>query len=224
MSGTLLPAQQAKTAASSLLQQAKAHDVTDATLADNMTALVEYADGEIKKLENARKLLVKPLNDQVRFINAEFKAARETYEAASREGRAKLKPWLAKLEKEQREREQEERKAAEEAARKLAEQKAAEQEAAPPAGDKADSLPPKMEPPPPPPPPAAPDPLPPPAKPQGRNKKAHTRKVKKWRITDMAKIPQKYFALDTKLVDAAMKDGEFIPGIEYYEDSEVVMR
>jgi len=226
MTATLLPAEQAKTAASALLAQAKAHEVTDATLADNMTALVEYADGELKKLETARKSLTKPLNDQVRFINAQFKAAREQYEAASREGRAKLKPWLEKLEKEQREREAAERKAAEEAARKLAEEKAAEEQAAKAkASDTAASLPPKKEPPPPP--PAAPDPSPPPPPPkapQGGKKKAHTRKVKKWRILDMSKVPMKYFSLDTKLVDEAMKDGEHVPGIEFYEDSEVVMR
>ena len=48
--------------------------------------------------------------------------------------------------------------------------------------------------------------------------------MKKWRIVDMSKIPQKYFSLDHKLVDEAMKDGEYVPGIEFYEDSEVVMR
>lgn len=235
MSDMLPQAAGAQEAASQLLSQAKAHEVNDENVADSMTRLIEYADNQVKTLEKARTSLVKPLNDQVRFINGEFKKARETYEAASREGRAKLKPWLDKLAKEQREREEAERKATEEAARKLAEEQAAKEAAENEVSD-GNEPPPFDEPPSnsradlgfwpidPPPPPPAPEPSPPARTPQGSKKKASTRKVKKWKITDMSKIPQKYFALDRSLVDAAMKDGEFIPGIEFYEDSEVVMR
>lgn len=200
-------------AAEHLLAQAKAHEVTDPATADSMTALVEYADDQLKKLEAARQSLVGPLNKQVRFINDEFRGAKQALEAASKEGRARLKPYLEKLAREEREREAAERKAA---------AKAAEEAAAASVGKtakgKAKATPPaNAEPPPPPPAPPAPVP-------QGGKKKATTRKIKKWKIVKMDEIPRKYYTLDTKLVDEAMRNGEAIPGIEFYEETEVVMR
>jgi hypothetical protein len=52
----------------------------------------------------------------------------------------------------------------------------------------------------------------------------HTRKVKKWKVTAKSKIPRKFWVLDEKLINATMKTGEIIEGIEYYEESVVAAR
>jgi predicted phage tail protein len=209
--------------ATNVLAQAKSVEVDSPETANGMTALIEFCDEQIEQLETARKSLTQPLNKQVRFINDQFRDARERFEEASREGRNRLKPWLDKLAREEREREEAERKAAEEAAKKAADKAAAKANGAKDPEEPKPNSPEDLGMAPPPPPPPEP-PAPPVEKPQGRKKKASTRKVKKWRIVQMDKIPSKYFTLDHKLVDAAHKKNTPIPGIEYYEESEVVMR
>lgn len=51
-----------------------------------------------------------------------------------------------------------------------------------------------------------------------------TRRVKKWRVVDEARIPRDYWTLDEKKINAATKAGITVPGIEAYEETTTVFR
>lgn len=51
-----------------------------------------------------------------------------------------------------------------------------------------------------------------------------TRTIKKWKVVAKGKIPRKYFILDEKAINAMMRTGEVIEGIEYYEEKVVAVR
>jgi hypothetical protein len=58
----------------------------------------------------------------------------------------------------------------------------------------------------------------------GKASKAVGMKVLRWRVKDESKIPDVYWMLNTKLIDAAVKSGTEVPGIETYYEEKVVFR
>ena len=241
----IISAEQGKVVAERLLEQAKGVEVTDEHTASGMTALVEYASSQLKRLEDARVALTKPLNKQVRFINDQFRGTREAFEAVKNEGRARLKPYLVRLDEQRRAAEEAERKRAEDEARKAMEKRIEAERADAEARAAAEAVNPLDEPPPPtvdeydadpsalqaelyaePEPPPPPAPIEKPKAPRGaQGKAARTRKVKKWRLIDKSELPDEYLMVDTAALNKAVKGGATkIPGIEIYEDAEVVVK
>jgi hypothetical protein len=51
-----------------------------------------------------------------------------------------------------------------------------------------------------------------------------TRKVKAWRVIDASAIPRDYLIVNRTAVDEAMHNGVAVPGIEYYEESQIAVR
>lgn len=76
-----------------LLAQARRAEIIDADSAARMTDLLGIVKAQLKKAEDARKALVKPLNDHVKWINNQFKDAGQALVEADKEGRDKLSVW-----------------------------------------------------------------------------------------------------------------------------------
>lgn len=113
-------------AAGELLDQVNRAEVKDDASADTMTDLVKYAKTQFKKAEDARKRLVKPLNDHVKWINGEFKKATEPLAEVEKIAKGKLGTYMAEKRREQEEEARKQREAEE--AKRLAEAEALEQQ------------------------------------------------------------------------------------------------
>jgi hypothetical protein len=50
-----------------------------------------------------------------------------------------------------------------------------------------------------------------------------TRKVKAWRVVDIEKVPREFLVLNTVAISEAMRKGEVIAGIEYYEHEQIAV-
>jgi hypothetical protein len=199
-----------KQAGASLAEQAARAVVETAEEAGKMTDLLGYVKAQLRKAEDARKALVKPLNDHVKWINQQFKDATEDLRQADEVGRFKIQGYererarLAREEAERRRREEEERLLAEAEARAAegADQEADEileteipeaPKAAPTRGDFGSST--------------------------------VTRKVWKFRVKNLAQVPAAFIRLDEQAVRQAIRDGSReIEGLEIYEDIEVAIR
>lgn len=59
---------------------------------------------------------------------------------------------------------------------------------------------------------------------QGNFGSSTARKIKKWRVTDEAKVPRKYLMIDDAGVTAAMRQGIAVDGVEYYEEISMAIR
>ena len=202
------------TAGAELLIQANRGEVTDDASAEKMTDLTKFAKTQLKKSEDARKALVKPLNDHVKWINGEFKKAQEPLQEAEKVAKSKIGAYLS--EKQRKEREEQERIRREEEERRLQEAARLEDE-----GDLSgaeellDSAP-----------TAATAPASSPVR-GDMGGTASTMKVAKVRITDMAaaaKARPDLFNLAEQQAIRALKAGESIPGLELYEEETVVIR
>jgi hypothetical protein len=123
MDTDITPARQALTAGEQLLEQANRAEVVDDDSASRMTDLLGICKAQLKKAEDARKALVKPLNDHVKWINAEFKKSTEPLQVADRAGRKKLNAYLTEKQRAERAERERQRREAEE--RALAEAQAA---------------------------------------------------------------------------------------------------
>ncbi len=53
---------------------------------------------------------------------------------------------------------------------------------------------------------------------------AYQRSVKKWRVVDIKKIPERYFTLNEKLINANVRAGEQIPGLRIWEEKITVSK
>ncbi len=53
---------------------------------------------------------------------------------------------------------------------------------------------------------------------------AYRRTVKKWRVVDLEKVPQRYFTLNEKLINANVRAGEEIPGLRIWEEKITVSK
>jgi hypothetical protein len=103
-------------AAGELSAQVERGEVTNAETAGQMTDLVKIAKSQYKRAEDARKTLVKPLNDHVKWINSQFKSTTNELNQIETTGKRKIGAWQREEEKRQR--------AVAEAARKQAEEEA----------------------------------------------------------------------------------------------------
>lgn len=193
-----------------LLDQVKRAEVTTAEDAEKMTDLVKYAKQQKTKSEEARKALVKPLNDHVKFINNEFKTAQEPLTEVERIGRDKLNAFqreqdrIAREESERRRREEEEQrlKEAEEAQAAGDEEKVEETLSRDLPEEKPKTTPTR-----------------------GNFGSSSTRRVWKHKLVDLSKVPDEYKMLDERKVKDAIRNGaRDISGLEIYEDVQTVIR
>ncbi len=53
---------------------------------------------------------------------------------------------------------------------------------------------------------------------------AYRRTVKKWRVTDIKLIPERYFTLNEKLINANVRAGEEIPGLRIWDEKITVSK
>lgn len=181
----------------------------------------EYAKGgdmikiittQKNKLEDARKVLVGPLNEHVKFINNEFKKQTSQLDDAVKSARQKMSAYAVEQEKkrmaEERERKAREEQAALELAAK-AEQMGMKDTAeevlnkaveAPTADTRQKTV-------------------------RGNyGSTTFVKKVKKWKVVEANKVPREYLQLNEQKITQAMRDDVPVPGIEYYEDTQVGVR
>jgi len=174
--------------------------------------LVKVLSNEKNKLETARKALVKPLNDHIKFINNEFKKQTGILDEAVAIVKRKMIAWANEQERQRRIMEEERRKREEEAALKLAE--AAQSQGMSTVADEVLNK-------------AIEAPVTDTKQRTVKGEYGSTtsiRKIKKWRVIDRAKIPVKYLMVDREMVTHDMRDGIEIPGIEYYDEPIVAVR
>lgn len=178
--------------------------------AGRMTDLLGFVKAQLRKAEDARKALVKPLNDHVKWINDQFKAATEDLRQADEVGRFKLGQYERERARLAREEAERRRKAEEERLLAEAEALAAQGDA-----EEADKI---LE---------AEIPQAPKAAPTRGDFGATTvsRKVWKFRLVDKMKVPEAYLVLNEPEVRHAIRQGvREIPGLEIYEDTEIAIR
>jgi len=107
--------------ANNLTEQAERADVTDAESFDNATDFVKICQTQFNAAEDARKAVTGPLNDHVKWINAQFKPITNALTAAKSKVSMKAAAWKREEDKRVAAEAEEARKAAEEQAIKDAE-------------------------------------------------------------------------------------------------------
>lgn len=200
-----------RTAGAELLAQAERAVIDSPEAAENMTDMLKVVKMRKTKSEEARKSLVKPLNDHVKFINEQFKDAAAPLVQADHIGRRKLTDYMREQERIRREEEARIRKEEEE--RRLVEAEKLEQ-----AGD-ADGAEKALE-------EAIHVPAAPRAAPtRGNFASSHTRKVWTHKLVDLSEVPAEFLMLDEKAVKRAIDSGtREIPGLEIYQDEQISIR
>lgn len=158
--------------------------------------------GELdKKIESLRKDLVKPLNDEVKNINSFFKDLQGSFIPEQERLKKETNEILAEVRKRQAEQKAKEQKELEEALLDEAEMFNDE--------SVLDNIP-KVE--------------------FKQTKIAEnnltTVRTKKWKVTDIDKVPRKFLIVDEKLINTMRKDYDYedkspIEGIEFYFDETV---
>ena len=221
--------------ASNLLNQVEKNEVCDDDTAGKMTELAAYAKGQKAQLEKARKTLVKPLNDHVKMINAEFKNVTDQYEQVITAARAKISPYMAekaRREREERERQERERAEAEatrqaeiaaEAAR-LAAEKAQQPDVyqTPDLAEQAAQAEAEVTAPPPPPKPKKKKAT---AVKSASGTAAATRQVWAWEIEELDAVPREFLIVDSRAISQAVKAGERqIAGVRIFQKDELVIK
>ena len=201
-----------QSAGSELAAQAERAVIDSDDSASRMTDLLGIVKARLKSSEDARKALVKPLNDHVKWINDQFKGATEDLRTADALGRRKLNAYLQekeareRAERERQRREAEER-ALEEASRLEASGKAKEAEAL------VDS--------------AALIPEAPKSGPTRGAYGASAAQQRRWtfEVTDINKVPTEFLVVDAGLVRAEIRNGlREIPGLRIFQESSVSIR
>lgn len=107
--------------ANNLASQADRAEVTTTEEFSNATDFVKVCQGQLKSLEDARKNLVQPLNDHVKWINDQFRPIRETIDKAKKVVSDKAAIWKRAEDKRVREEAAEQQRLADEQALKDAE-------------------------------------------------------------------------------------------------------
>lgn len=197
-------------AGTTMVEQAERAVIEEPAQASTMTDFLGYVKAQLRKAEDARKALVQPLNNHVKFINEQFKGATADLTKADEIGRRKLQAY---------ERERARREAEEAARRRRAEEERLlrEAEAAAAAGqdEQADEILETVV-------PEAPK-----AAPTRGDYGSTTvsRKVWKFRVLNLAKVPAVFIQLDEQAVRAAIRQGSReIEGLEIFEDVEIAIR
>lgn len=193
-------------------------DADAAAVAD----LVKAARTRRKALwENERRTLVDPLNDHVKWINAQFKPECDALQKIESVGTRKLDEHRRRREAEhraemKRQQEAEAKKRREEEDKRLAEAERLEKSGKREEAEAALSAP------------ETPAPPTPARKQQpirgGMGATAHKRRIRKVRVVDWAKVPPQYLKLDERAALDADKAGHTVPGLEFYDDEQTVVR
>lgn len=175
--------------------------------------LAKFAKVQLDKQDDARTALVKPLNDHVKFINAQFKPATSTLEKAIATIKTKMATYIEAREAEDQRR----LEAARNAAQDMAVERAAELEANG-RKDEAQAVV------------AAAADLPQATAKSGPARGnfggvASFREDWTFEIEDFAKVPDAYKEIATKAVNAAIKDGvREIQGLRIFKKKNVAIR
>lgn len=88
-----------RTTGADLLGQAERAQITNAEILAQAGDLYKIINNQIKKNEDARKALVKPLNDHVKFINAQFKESGSAFTQAKDILKTKMDIFVAEEER-----------------------------------------------------------------------------------------------------------------------------
>jgi hypothetical protein len=171
-----------------------------------MNKAVEFL-GQLKgasdKLEDNRLFFTKPLNDQVKAINARFKELRVPIEMTIDSLKTSMLFYRRAKEEERLAEEKKIREAQEAEAREKARLQHASQKKA------VEALPEVV------------------VEKQATTvvaesgSKINVRKIKKFRIIDEKSIPKKYLIIDLKAIDKDVKSGIEIKGVEVYEEEQI---
>lgn len=195
-----------------LVEQCERAVIDSNESAEKMTDLLGIIKARKDRAEDARKALVKPLNDHVKFINNQFKESSASLLHADQIGRRKLGDYLTqKRESERAEQERARREAEDRAINEAAKLEAEGRNLeATQVVETASNIP------------------------QGTSSgptrgmmgaKAST--VSRWtfEIEDISKIPHGYMTPDEKIIAAAIREGiRSIPGIRIFEKTSVAIR
>lgn len=154
----------------------------------------------IKVIENRRKFFVSPYNQVVTAINAVFKSKSIPLSQMEKDVKKKMVDYHQK----QLEIARKAQEKIDEANRKKAEKHYAKVEASP---EKV-VMPPVMR----------PDVEKPQQTAKSETAAATMKKVNKWRLIDINKIPREYLCIDEKKLNVVVKAGVAVSGIEIYED------
>lgn len=166
----------------------------------------------IKKLEEKRNLYVRPLNDQVKVINADFKALSIPYLTIETSLKGKIGAYMDEQRRriEEEERKERERRAAE--ARKLAEEENISRQKAAAEIRKQEEEKVKLQPP-------APKAV---TAVKTETSKVVTKTVVKFEVVDPSKVPDDFKIVDERLVRQAVNSGaRRIAGVRIWEESQV---
>lgn len=192
--------------ASDLELTAQTLEVKDEASAAEATSTLGFIAAAKKQLEEKRTFFVKPLNEQVKKINAMFKEYAAPLENADRILRGKVLRYQAEVRRKQQEEEERLRALAEKEQKRL--EKQAEKKGLP-----------------------APPPLVLPATKAAPKTiqtglgTATTKTVWDFVIEDEAKIPREYLTVDTKKIRAVVKAGvREIPGVRIFESDQLAVR
>lgn len=200
-------------ATKNLVQQAERAEITSAEHYGMATDLASLIKAQLKNLEDARKSLVKPLNDHVKWMNSQFKPITDELDKAMAQIKNKMITFSRIEEARLREEEAAARMKVEEEALARAEQleKEGNKEQADAVVNAAADLPTKAT-------KMAPT--------RGTlGGTASTRKVMKFRITNKNLVPENYKVVDEVAIRSAVRSGcTKIPGVDIYEDTQVAIR
>jgi hypothetical protein len=195
--------QEADTAARTIADTARDLEIVDETTNTSALELLSRARKAVKQVEALRIRFVGPLNDQVKVINAHFKAMAGPASEADTILARKTAKYRADVVAAARAEEERLRKLAE-ARQERAVERAAERGLEPPA------------------PPAFMPSVPMPARTQGN---VGFRTVRRFEITDRAQIPAEYWTVNEVAIGAAVRGGIVsIPGVRIWETEEPVVR
>lgn len=159
-----------------------------------------------KELEAERKRYVDPLNAQVKVCNTFFKQYTDKLSALKELAAKKIREYRAELERKRQEEQRRLNAIMEEQRRKELEEAAKNNIAPPPV--------------------ALTVPIAAPVNTTHSDTgSASGRRVWKWKVEDLAKVPKEYFVLDEKKINALVKGGvRQIAGIIIYEETDITFR
>ncbi len=187
----------------SIEQEASAIKVTNDKEMATASEFLGVIKARVKRVEAKRVEYVKPFNDQVKKINADFKEMAWPYLAVEKNIKGKVGAYvdvkLAEEREEQRKADDKRRKEAEALAKKenISNRKALAQVEKVKVEEKPKSV--KTE--------------------VGR---VNTRQVKKFEVVDPSKVPDEYKMVDERLVRKAIADGKKrIAGVKIWEETQV---
>ena len=191
----------------SLQKRAESIQLTDQASLEFATETASIASRLLKKLEEKRQELVTPLNEEVRVINAQFKKAGEPLEAIKKAVKAKLASYMDEQDRKRREEEARLKRLADEQRKRELEEAAKNRPAAPTVAL------------------AIPTAKAPEQTIQSQTGAASTKKVWKWKLVDIAKVPQPVLRTNDVEINAAIRDGKReIPGLEIYQETQIAVR